>query len=226
MPLDGASHMPSSSVFFSQRESLFFGSAYRIPQGHVSNIVRCRYCAIDLCCFIVWIAFSRLARAAKYRGYDQVEILAGLLQGRVELSAAARMCDCVVIIFLLVALVAMGNGIILSRTGSDGEHSRLIKRAADIVSVFIGLIAAAQWGLRIRVYLEYYFEQYDINNGSEYLIGLMNIARQLDFAITLITLMSALAIMWRSVSIYLPTRAGKGIHWVCYLVQCSHQDGP
>jgi len=179
------------------------------------------YCAIDLCCFIVWIAFSRLARAVKYNGYDQREILAGLLQGRVELSAAARMCDCLVIIFLLVALVSMGNGIVLSRTGSPGKNSRLIKGAADIVSVFIGLLAAAQWGLRIRTYIAYYLKSYDINEG-EGMIGLMNIARQLDFGITLITLMSSIAVMWRSVSIYLPTRAGKKIHWPSFcLLLCS-----
>jgi hypothetical protein len=123
------------------------------------------------------------------------------------------MCDCLVIIFLLVALVSMGNGIVLSRTGSPGKNSRLIKGAADIVSVFIGLLAAAQWGLRIRTYIAYYLKSYDINEG-EGMIGLMNIARQLDFAITLITLMSSIAVMWRSVSIYLPTRAGKKIHWV------------
>lgn len=126
------------------------------------------------------------------------------------------MCDCIVIIFLFVGLIAMGNGVILNRTGSPGKHSRLIKRSADAISVVIGAFAAANWGMRIRVYLEFYFVKYNIRlDGTEAMIDLLNIARRIDFVVTLITLSCSLAIMARAVKIYLPTRVDKNIHWVC-----------
>lgn len=179
-----------------------------------------RYCFVDLCCFILWIAFSRLLSAARQRDYDDEGAVVALLLGRVELSAIARMCDYIVIIFLFISLITMGNGIVHSRTGSPGKNSKVIKRSADGISLLIGALAAAQWGLRIRVYVEFYLENFAVRYGGQQMMDLLNIARQLDFATLIITLLCSVATMGRAVMIYLPTRADKHIYWVCQRI-CS-----
>lgn len=173
------------------------------------------YCFVDLCSFILWIAFSRLLNASKDRDYDDQDAIGAVLLGRVELAAAARMCDYIVIIFLFVSLITMGNGIIQSRTGSPGKYSKIIKRSADGISALLGALSAAQWGVRIRVYLEFYLEDNTVRHGGgERMMDLLNISRQLDFVTLLITLLCSLATMGRAVMIFLPTRADKKIYWV------------
>lgn len=185
-----------------------------------ADVCSCSYCFVDLCSFVLSIVSSRLLNAAIEKDYDNKGVVVAIILSHVEMAAAARFCDYLLIIFIFVSLITMGNGIIHSRTGSPGKNSKTIKRSADAISVLIGAICAAQWGLRIRVFLDLYLENYRVKHGSADMANLLNIARQLDFATLLIGLLCSLATMVRAVMIYLPTRADKQIYWVC---RCSRK---
>lgn len=180
------------------------------------------YCFIDLCYYVLWFAFTRLQLASRARDYVNDAVVIALFLGRVQLSALARFCDYLLIVFIFMSLITMGNGIIHSRAGSPSPKSKIIKRSADGVSLIIAALATAQLGLRIRVYLDFYLEDNNVKHGDRNMMDLLNIARQLDFASLILVLLCSVANMGRAIKIYLPTRADKKIYWPSYcLLFCS-----
>ena len=98
------------------------------------------------------------------------------------------------------------------RTGEPARHDRLIRRVSYSLAGILGLVAAADWALRVKVYIdvsvgEY---QYALERQGEHDIAWLNASRQLDFAFVVMVWALSIAVMARSTQKWLPSLHGKG----------------
>lgn len=178
-----------------------------------------RFCFIEFCADAVWIAFSRLLRTVDKENPDDLIILAALLQARVELAAAARYTDCLLIIFVFLAIVFFGVGVNIVRIGEQAPQDGLIKKCSFGFAGILAILASVGWGIKIRVYLEFYTDtdEFDLRSEDEWALKLLDVSRQLDFAFVVIAWALSIATLVRSTQIWLPSRRDKRLDYVSNL---------
>lgn len=164
----------------------------------------------------MWIAFSRLARSVEPDDSDNLTLMAVLLQARVELSAASRYTDCLVIILVFLTLVMFGIGVNIVRIGEPALQDGLIKKCSYGFAGVLAILATVEWGIKIRVYLEFYIDTKELNLESEdeWALGLLDATRQMDFAFVVIAWALSIATMIRSTQIWIPSHRDKRLDYV------------
>lgn len=179
-------------------------------------LINRRFCFVEFCADAVWLAFSRLLRTVDKEEYDEWALLATLLQARVELSAASRYMDCLVIIFVFLAIAFFGVGVNIIRIGEQAPQDGLIKKCSFGFAGVLAILATVQWGIRIRVYLEFYTdtEEFDLRSEDQWALHLLNVSRQLDFAFVVVAWALSIAALVRSTQIWLPSRRDKRLDYV------------
>lgn len=176
-----------------------------------------RFCFVEFCADAVWIAFSRLLRTVDKEERDDWIILAALLQARVELSAASRYTDCLTVIFVFLAIVFFGVGVNIIRIGEQAPRDGLIKKCSFGFAGVLAILASVEWGIKIRVYLEFYTEDtddFDLESEDEWALKLLNVSRQLDFAFVVLSWALSITTLVRSTQIWLPSRRDKRLDYV------------
>lgn len=150
----------------------------------------------------------------RFHHKDDLKMLATLLQARIELDAASRFTDCLVIIFIFLSIVFLGVGVNLVRTGERSSFDTLIKRASYAFAAILGTLAVIEWAIRIKAYLEFYSDKYDLDKQEKSTIQLLNASRQMDFAFVVIAWALSISVMIRSTQIWLPSRYEKRLDFV------------
>lgn len=173
------------------------------------------FCFVEFCADAVWIAFSRLLRNVHRKSPDDWALLAALLQARVELTSASRYTDCILVILVFLAIVFFGVGVNIIRIGEQAPRDGLIKKGALAFAGVLAILATVEWGIRIRVYLEFYIDtkEVDLRSKDPWSLQLLNVSRQLDFAFVVIAWALSIATLARSTQIWLPSRKDKRLDY-------------
>ncbi|KFH46396.1 hypothetical protein ACRE_028450 [Hapsidospora chrysogenum ATCC 11550] len=197
---------------------VFLGRRRKDPARWCMTLVKLTAVFFILFCFAefssdaIWIALSRFLRASGHPRDKTEHVLAGLLQSRLQLDAASRLADCITIILTFLTLVSFGIGANIVRTGEPAPHDRLIRRVSYSLAGILGLVAAAAWALRVKVYIDVFVGeyQYALERQGEHDIAWLNASRQLDFAFVVIAWALSIAVMARSTQKWLPSLHDKG----------------
>jgi hypothetical protein len=93
------------------------------------------------------------------------------------------------------------------RTGEPARHDKLIRRVAYGLAGILGLVAAAECAIRVKVYIDVFVGEYHyaLERQDEDDIAWLNASRQLDFAFVVIVWALSIAVMARSTQKWLPS---------------------
>lgn len=168
-----------------------------------------RFCFGEFSSNAISIAVSRLLRAPRQPGNKNPyhDALPALLQSYIQLDVACRLADCIAIILTFLTLVSLGIGVNIVRTGEPARHDRLIRRVAYGLAGTLGLVAAAVWAARFKVYIDVLVGEYQyyLDGQDERDTAWLNAAQQLDFAFVVIVWALSIAVMARSTQKWLPS---------------------
>lgn len=97
----------------------------------------------------------------------------------------------------------LSMGIHIAHTGQREKHTKMMSRISAGVAVVLSGLATAQLGIRIKVYLEFYFQDYYRYTAppTPTTLRLYSSARQLDFAFVILSVALSIAMTARALQV-------------------------
>jgi len=167
------------------------------------------FCFVDMGAYAILVAYDQLEMDGDH-GYGPGEgsLLGALLMAQGQFFVIAGLFECIAQLLIYLALVTLSLGIVLAQTGGRTQLDKVFAILSYAMSALLGIMAVAEWGIMVRVYLTYYGSgNIDLTSGLEPVASLWNAASRIDFAITVLIFVLALVLMARASMLLIKARA-------------------